>query len=256
MPSEAHRSSGGPLWALLGALAFTGGTSGATANNAVAAHWPGLPGFDEWLAGDYPRAYELAVVDESAAAQLLAAQAAADHAVYVAGGEEAESWLVLSAVAAERALQLEPAGPLTVAALLAHARALGEGARYRGLLSSATLPGQLRGLFEQVLELDPENPDALVALGAWNLELADRGVGWLYGASRDAALPLIERGLAYAPDRINLRAEHVRALVIIGECELAREQLQAIAELPISSATDAAEQRRIADQFAASHCAP
>lgn len=207
--------------------------------------YDGVPGGAEWATGDFVAAYRVAVQADSPVAQLLASRAAADQAVYVE--EEpapALDWLGLSESAARRSLELDPVGPLATAAIMALARAQGEAGLHRGGLANARLPGELRSLFERVLDLDPENPDALVAYAVWHFALTEIGIGWLYGADRGQVLPLIERGVAAAPEQINLRVEYARVLIGLGRVEEGREQAEIALELPAASAADAYEQER------------
>lgn len=205
----------------------------------------GQPGGDAWERGDFASAYHEAVEVDTVTAQLLASRAAADQAVYLeSAAAVATDWLRLAEAAASRALELEPRGPQAAAATMALARATGEAALYRGALSNTRLPGELRTLFERALELDPDNADALVAYGAWHLELTERGVGWLYGAARDRVLPLMERGVAAAPEQLNLRIEYAIALRALGREAEAREQLELALALPAPTAADRHEQAR------------
>lgn len=200
-----------------------------------------------WQRGDFVAAYEAAVADEgSAASQRLAARAAADQAVYVlaetgAGQEEQFEWLRRSVAAAERAVALDPSCSLTYVYL---ARGRGEIARRSGVLQNLNVANELKRLFDRALELNPRDADALVGLGMWHLELVENGVGWLYGGKRDQVMPLVEAGVAAAPEQVNLRVEYATALRAFAQPELAKEQLEAALALPARSAVDRAEQER------------
>lgn len=205
----------------------------------------GVPGGSEWVAGEFAAAYQEAVQVDTAAAQLLASRAAADQAVYLEGeSAAARSWLDHAEAAARRSLELEPSGPLAATATMAVARAKGESGLHRGALSNARLPGELRALFEQTLELDPDNADALVAYSAWHFALTELGVGWLYGADRSQVLPLMERGVAAAPRQLNLRVEYARVLFGLGREGDGTEQVEIALALPAPTAADAFEQER------------
>lgn len=203
-----------------------------------------------WQNGDYAAAYEGALQADPEGAtyrwQLLAARAAADHAVYVLAqadiplGEQVV-WLRHSAQAAERATALDPG---SAQALVYLARARGEIARRSGILQNLNVAGDLKQLFDAALALNPTDPDALVGLGMWHLELVENGVGWLYGGRRDQVLPLVEAGVAAAPQQVNLRVEYATALKALGQPERAREQLELALTLPATSAVDRAEQER------------
>lgn len=207
--------------------------------------YQGMPGGAAWAAGDFAAAYAAAIEVDEAGAQLLAARAAADQAVYREVGSDATlTWLARSEAAAANAVELAADGPLAAPAAMALARAKGEAALHRGLLANSRLPGELRALFERALALDPANPDALVAFGAWHLALTERGVGWLYGARRDHALPLIERGVAAAPEQVNLRVEYALALGALGFPEEAATQAELALALPTHTAAERHEQER------------
>lgn len=216
-----------------------------TAALAQAVAYQGIPGGDEWVAGDFGTAYHEAVQVGSASAQLLASRAAADQAVYVeTEADAALHWLELAEAAALEALEQDPTGPLAAAATMALARAKGEAGLHRGALANTRLPGELRALFERAFELDPDNADALVAFAAWHYALTEIGVGWLYGADRDQVLPLMERGVAAAPGQINLLVEYARVLYGLGHTEEGREQVEAALGLPALAAADEFEQER------------
>lgn len=199
-----------------------------------------------WRNGDFAAAYEAAVPTSTLTMQLLAARAAVDNVVYAlapAGATSAEEllWLRRGVAAAEEAVKLDPG---SAEALVALARAKGEIARRSGVLQNLNVAGELRQLFDQALAADPDNPDGLVGLAMWHLELVQAGVGWLYGGKRDAVLPLLQRGVAQAPEQINLRNEYATALLALGTAAQAEEQLRTALQLTPRSAADRAEQRR------------
>ena len=199
-----------------------------------------------WQQGDFESAYNASSPQHSAASQLLATRAAADHVVYVLApaGADLDSqlvWLRRAVTTAEQAVELDPA---SAQALVYLARARGEIARRSGVLQNLSVAGELRSLFDQALELNPADPDALVGLGMWHLELVLNGVGWLYGGRRDQVLPLVEAGVAAAPRQVNLRVEYATALTALGQPDAAREQLELAVALPATSAVDRAEQAR------------
>lgn len=196
----------------------------------------------ELRAGNYVEAYRQSAAVDTAASQLLAARAAANEAVYGHEGPAGQrSWLRRARTSAERATVL---APTDAEAYVQLARAKGELARRAGLFESAGVVGQLKSLFDHALKLDPDNADALVGLAMWNLELTQRGVGWLYGADRSKVLPLLRKGVAAAPRQVNLRVEYATALRALGHASAAQVQLRAALRLPATSAVDQAEQAR------------
>lgn len=236
-PSEAHRSGRLPRWwraapLLLIALLLPLGAA-QTATTLL-------------QRGDYQAAYEKAAPVETAAMQLVAARAATDQVVYrmaPAGAtlDDELVWLRRAVSAAESAVRLDPE---SAPALVALARGKGEIARRSGVLQNLNVAGELKSLFDRALELEPDNADALVGLAMWHLELVRNGVGWIYGGRESEILPLLERGVAAAPEQPNLRVEYATALRALGREAEAVEQLELALELPARSASDEAEQRR------------
>jgi len=194
--------------------------------------------------GRYAEAYRAASAVDTAASQTLAAQAAADNAVYRSlDASERAAWLHRTRDAAKRATELDPNDAEAYVQL---ARARGEAARRSDVFGNLQLVGELKDLFDRALSLEPDNPDALVGLAMWNLELSQRGVGWLFGASRDRVVPLLEKGIAAAPKQVNLRVEYAVALRTLGHDRAADEQLREALALPARTAADRYEQKRAA----------
>lgn len=194
--------------------------------------------------GRYAEAYRAASQSDTAASQTLAARAAADYAVYTSlDPTEHTAWLRRARDAAKRATELDPNDAEAYVQL---ARAEGEAARRSDVFENLHLVGRLKDLFDRALRLEPDNPDALVGLAMWNLELSQRGVGWLFGASRDRVVPLLEKAIAAAPKQVNLRVEYAVALRALGDDRAADEQLRKALALPAETAADRYEQKRAA----------
>jgi len=193
-----------------------------------------LAGAAELLAeGRFDQAYEAALAEGD---YVLAARAASYYAMYQAEGRrEKEAWFQRAREAAERAIAEDPKNPEAYFEL---ARALGRLAQYRGVLESLSLAQAVRENLERALELRPDYASALVALAVWNLELAKKGVGWLYGASTKRVLPLFERALELEPQGIIHRYEYARALLRLGRKEEAKRELRALLTLPPKDARD------------------
>lgn len=197
--------------------------------------------------GSFETAYQQAVTVDSAAMQTLAAQAAIARGLYQGASEsDTLAWLRRGQDAAERAVSLAGDSP---AALLALAQAKGEIASRTGPLANLSVPGDIGSLLKRAVKLAPQNPDALVGLGLWNLELTDRGVGWMFGARRDGALAMVAKGVALAPQRPDLRVQYARALTLVGDAGGARKELQAALTLSPANAVERYEQRRAAAQL-------
>ncbi len=204
--------------------------------------------------GDFVKSYRVAVATDTATSQTLAAKAAVAFALFEATSDPVRlDWFQRGADAAQHALKLQPKA---VGALLALAQAKGEAALLRGPLQNLGVAGETRDLLRRVLELEPENPNALVGLGVWNLEITDRGVGWMFGAHRKGALVMVERGIERAPDDIELRIEYGRALQLAGDAAAARSQFQLVLKLTPTSAADRFRQQRVAEYLAGKRASP
>ncbi len=202
--------------------------------------------------GNYAAAWEKASQTRTAAMQTTAARAATDQVVYdlaLHGAPLTDQlvWLNRAVTAAEAAVSLDQA---SAAALIQLARAKGEIARRSGILQNLGVASELKELFDRVLALEPANADALVGLAMWHLELVENGVGWLYGGRKDAVEPLLARGVAAAPEQVNLRVEYARALIALGNRADARAQLELAISLPSRRASDEVEKAAAAQLLA------
>ncbi len=83
-----------------------------------------------------------------------------------------------------------------------------------------------------------------MGLALWNLQLARRGLGWLYGASENRVVPLFERAVALAPENVEIRKNYGFALLEMGEPEKARGQLLQALALPARTVPDELHQQR------------
>lgn len=196
--------------------------------------------------GEYQAAWEKANAVQTAAMQTTAARAATDQVVYrlaLDGAPTADqmTWLERAVDNAQAAVDLDPN---SAAAVVQLARAKGEIARRSGILQNLGVAPELKGLFDRALKLDPDNADALVGLAMWHLELVENGVGWLYGGKKDQVRPLLERGVAAAPQQVNLRVEFATALMALGDEAGAREQLETALGLPSARASDDVEKAK------------
>jgi tetratricopeptide (TPR) repeat protein len=186
--------------------------------------------------GSFVEAFEVAELVPSGASQLLTAQAAIAQALYVAETQEDQlMWLERALDAAHRATEMTP-DAASAWLELAHAR--GEIAFRTDVLQNLDAAVELRDMIDRALMLDPDHPNALVALGMWHLGLTGRGEEWLFGARRDDVLDLVERGVSLGPRDIELRIEYAKALLAFGAPAAAREQLEIAIELPVRTAVD------------------
>ena len=91
--------------------------------------------------------------------------------------------------------------------------------RFKGDLGGALkgAAGKSRAMIQQALDIEPNNPWALAALGGWNLEIARRapiGMGKiLFGASRAQGIDAFERALRADPNNSLIRYEFGMSLL-------------------------------------------
>jgi tetratricopeptide (TPR) repeat protein len=104
-----------------------------------------------------------------------------------------------------------------VAAHLQLVMALGQVARIKGVLAAQLdgIPQEARAHIKRALALDPNNPWALAATGAWNLEVTRyfRFASTLFGASRRKGLEAFEAALR--ADRENIVVRYQYALTLL-----------------------------------------
>jgi len=192
--------------------------------------------------GSYKAAYQEALALGSAEGYALAAQAASLYANFKANTDkDREAWYDKAEKAAKKAIELDPNYTEGYFEL---ARAQGRLAQFRGILSSLGLASSVRDNLNKVLKLNPKHDAALVALAIWNLELAQKGVGWLYGASIDNVKPLFEKAIKLNPTSIAHRLEYGQALYRMKQYKEARAQLEKALELPAQTYADKMDQQQ------------
>jgi len=192
--------------------------------------------------GEFRAAYQEALAAGDAVGYALAAQAASYYAGFKAvTDEEKEEWYDKAETAAEKAIKLDPNYPEGYFEL---ARAQGRLAQFRGILASLGLASSVRDNLNKALELKPDHDGALVALAIWNLELAQKGVGWMYGASTKNVIPLFEKAISINPTSIAHRLEYGSALMRMKKPDAAKAQLQKALELPAKTYADRMNQEK------------
>jgi tetratricopeptide (TPR) repeat protein len=191
--------------------------------------------------GHFRQAYHLGLQLGGAQGYVFAAEGANDYAYYLASADHKEAWYNRAAQAAQQAIHLDHQNAKAYFEL---AYAQGRLAQYRGILSSLGLAPAVRNELQEALKLDPHYAPAWVALALWNLELAQKGVGWLFGANIDQVIPDFEKAIALQPQRIIHRVEYAGALIRMGQRQKALEELQVALDLPARTAIDRYEQER------------
>ncbi len=190
--------------------------------------------------GDFQAAYRSGLEAGDAQSYVLAARAASFYAMYQAKDDrDRADWFAKAEAAAKKAIELDSQNAEGYFEL---ARALGRLAQYRGILQSLSLASAVRDNLEKALERNPDHAGARVALALWNLELSQKGVGWLYGASIGRVVPLFEKAIRLEPEEIIHRTEFARALLRLGQRDLALEQLRVALKLKAKDARDRYEQ--------------
>ncbi len=194
---------------------------------------------DLLMAGEFQAAYRQAL---DAGQYVLAARAASFYAMYQAQDRATkEAWFARAEKAAREAIRQNPNDPEGYFEL---ARALGRLAQYRGILQSLSLASAVRDNLNKALALKPDYAGAMVALALWNLELAQKGVGWLYGARIGRVVPLFEKAIRLEPEEIIHRVEYASALARMGKKQAALAQLNVALGLAPKDARDRYEQER------------
>jgi len=192
--------------------------------------------------GSYQEAYQEALALGTAEGYALAAQAASLYANFKASTDkDKEAWYDKAEKAAKKAIELDPDYTEGYFEL---ARAQGRLAQFRGILSSLGLASSVRDNLNKVLKLNPRHASALVALAIWNLELAQKGVGWLYGASIDNVKPLFEKAIKLEPNEVAHRLEYGQALYRMKQFKEAQAQLEKALELPARTYADKLDQQQ------------
>ncbi len=173
---------------------------------------------------------------------IAAAEAANLIAQYRAQSDaERRIWLERAQETARRTIRLFPAAAEGYYQL-AHAQA--ELIRFAGVLAKLNLAGEIRRNLGRALELDPDHARALTGLALWNLQLAKRGFGWLYGASLDAVAPLLQRAVKAAPESIEIRKNYGFALMQLNRLLEARKELEQALTLPQRGVPDRLHRER------------
>ncbi len=198
--------------------------------------------------GKYQEAYAAAVKLGTSEGWTQAAKAASFYAGYQAKESERGSWYDRAEDAAQKAIAADKNNPEAYFEL---ARADGRLAQFRGILQSLSLAASVRDNLNKVLQLNPKHAGARVALALWNLELTQKGVGWLYGADGGRIIPLFEEAIKLEPEEIIHKVEYAGALAKLGRLAEARKQYEAALALTPKTAADRYDLERAKRELAA-----
>lgn len=170
-----------------------------------------------YIAGQFVNAAALAESDGSAEALAFAARARISDAIMRDGVYCAPCLTVAEAIA-QNAIDRDPS---YAEGYIQLAVAMG----FRGRLldamqaQSERLPEKGRAAIDKALELDPLNPWAKAALGAWNLEIVNRAGPVLadvtYGARKSDGLKAFREALASDPGNLLMRYHFALTLLAL-----------------------------------------
>ena len=194
--------------------------------------------------GDFKGAVLLAQEIESSEAQALAAKANSVYASTQAENKQ-ERLYGQSEEYARKAVGLNPKNP---DAYFEVARALGRLSQLRGIAAALTqgLGTQIREHLEAALQLEPKHTNSLVAFGIWHAEISAKGVGWLYGASPEAAIGYFERGNKLEPKLILPKVEYARGLLLLDKKKYLEKATSLLEEALKLTPNDAADRLDLA----------
>ncbi len=107
------------------------------------------------------------------------------------------------------------------------------------------LGGKIKDSLEQALLLDPEHPEAHMALGLYHAEIVDKIGGMAgkltYGATRETGMAHFENALELAPNSPLVRMEYGNALLMMYGSKKLEEATQAYVEATEMAPIDAME---------------
>jgi len=192
--------------------------------------------------GGFAAAWQAGSVSNELDDLTAAAEAANLMAQYqVQGKDKKRLWLERAQAAARRAISLYPE---SAEAYYQLAQAQAEIIRFVGLWSKITLASAVKENLDACLKRDPDHARAHMGLALWHLQLAKRGLGWLYGAATTAVVPLFEQAVELAPSNIEVRKNYGFALIELEKYDAARQQLEQALALPTLTVPDQLHQAR------------
>ena len=163
--------------------------------------------------GNFLEASQVAQKLETTEGFALAARALYEHAMELPISKR-EPLMVRCEKFAREALDLNPKNADAFFELGASA---GQFALLRGTVWAFLngVPQQIRGYFERSLELNPRHVFAMVALARWHAEVVVGGGGFLYNASAEEALKLLNTAVRTEPKNINVRVNFAETLIVL-----------------------------------------
>ncbi|GAA5500657.1 hypothetical protein Dxin01_00381 [Deinococcus xinjiangensis] len=177
--------------------------------------------FDE---GKWQEAAAAGAALNTSAGYALAAEATTAGAALVADSQK-KALFGKAQDYAKKAISMDNTNPDAYFEL---ARAQGRLAQFAGILQSLGLAGDMKKNLEQAIKLKPNMAGAYVALGLWNANLDAKGFAAraATGANRSQVVPNFEKAIALEPTVITHRVEYANALLLQGNKNGARAQLE------------------------------
>ncbi len=194
-----------------------------------------------YAAGDFVAAGDMARLGESVEAKVLAARAYLAETGYVRIGLDAEDVLEDSLEVTTEAVVLDPD---YVEAIIYRVIAIGYLSRTKGNWSAYNegLGSDAEALIKRAIELEPQNPWALMTFAGWHSEIVAAAGSFLgsmmYGASGQKAVQLCDDALAIEPSHIVFNVECARTLMRLS---LRKYGQAAVAMLNAGLATEPAD---------------
>jgi len=186
--------------------------------------------------GKYKEAYYEAIASSHSDSFLTAAKAANLYAEFtLSDTKEKEKFFQFAVEHAGSAIALDKDN---YRAYYQKAYAQAQLIRYAGVFSKINLASSIKHQLDRSLAINPEHADSLAALALWNLQLSQRGLGWIYGASQDKVIPLFEQAVTLEPKSISICKDYGFALIKLKDFSAAKKQLERCLELPAHSAKD------------------
>jgi tetratricopeptide (TPR) repeat protein len=189
--------------------------------------------FSLYATGEFLEASQVARKLETSEGFALAARALYEHAMELPVSKR-EPLMMQCEKFAREALDLNPRNADAFFELGASA---GQFALLRGTVWAFLngVPQQIRGHFERSIELNPRHVYAMVALARWHAEVVVGGGGFLYNASAEEAIRLLNTAVRVEPKNINVRVNFAETLMVLDKVN---NKAAAIAQLEAALTLD------------------
>ena len=195
--------------------------------------------------GRFTQAAKLAARHEESTALSFAARSYLASIMLASPDERSQDIVHVAEGLAERAIELDPKN---VEARVQLAVATGLIAQnMSGMKAHSTgLGKKVKTVLEAALAINPDDPWALSVLGGWHMEVSRKGgslaAGWLYKASQEEGMRLLERAMFLQPFDIPIRQRYAMLLAATKAPKLQERALQVLDRAVILRPRDAYEQ--------------